>query len=181
MDRRRRYCIHRCAPPSITRLAVVQATPSTNRLYRTQPRSSRGLPSNRFSSHNPASLFTMASNPLASYYHSPTVSARLCPPDGPMPNGAQSAVPFPGNMVQANGVPGSSAGPPPAGVAPPQGLAAQRPGAPQQRGPNGVPFQSPTTAHSPPNPPNGPGTSQPTSGLGPVGANQSVAHADEPR
>ena len=72
---------HVCAPPSITRLAVVQAPPpSTNRRYRTQPRTSRGLRPNRFSSHNPASLFTMASDPPASQVDSPTVSAHLCLP-----------------------------------------------------------------------------------------------------
>ena len=38
------------------------------------------MPSNRVSSNNPASLFTMASDLLASQDHSPTAWARLCLP-----------------------------------------------------------------------------------------------------
>ncbi|KAI0676144.1 hypothetical protein C8Q78DRAFT_964327 [Trametes maxima] len=99
------------------------------------------------------------------------------PPPGTLPNGVQNAVPFPGNAPQPNGVPGTSAGPP-GGVPPPQAngpapqhAQGQRPVAPQQRAPNGAPFQSPTMAHSPPNVSGGPQQGNPASGIGPVGAN----------
>lgn len=48
----------------------------------------------------------------------------------------------------------------------------QRPVAPQQRGVNGAPFQSPTIAHSPPNASGGAQSSNPIGNMGPVGANQ---------
>ncbi|KAI1786017.1 hypothetical protein LXA43DRAFT_82822 [Ganoderma leucocontextum] len=94
---------------------------------------------------------------------------------GPLPNGAPSAVPFPGNGPQPNGVPGPSAGPPggppPQGPNMPQGPPNQRP-VPPQRGMNGGPFHSPTMAHSSPNAQGGPQQHNPMAG---VGQNQALA------
>ncbi|KAI0653019.1 hypothetical protein C8Q70DRAFT_656777 [Cubamyces menziesii] len=90
-----------------------------------------------------------------------------------MPNGAPNSIPFPGNATQANGVQGTSAGPP--GVAPPpsQGNAphlvqGQRP---PQRGLNGGLYHSPTMAHSPPNTQGGSQQGSAVGGMGPVGTN----------
>ncbi|KAI8985655.1 hypothetical protein BD414DRAFT_537151 [Trametes punicea] len=96
------------------------------------------------------------------------------PQSATMPNGAPHAVSFPGNASQANGVPGSSAGPPGGAPPPPQAHVAhmvpgQRP--PQQRGVNGGQFQSPTMAHSSPNMQGGPQQGNPAGGMGPIGTN----------
>lgn len=98
-------------------------------------------------------------------------ASQAIPPTGQL-NGAQSTIPFPGNAPQPNGVPGTSAGPPgPTGPQPSQNASQtmpnQRPG-PPQRMPAGN-YQSPTMAHSPPNPPPG---SQPINTMGAVGTNQ---------
>ncbi|KAI0331696.1 hypothetical protein GY45DRAFT_601182 [Cubamyces sp. BRFM 1775] len=90
-----------------------------------------------------------------------------------MPNGAPNSIPFPGNASQANGVQGTSSGPPGVAPPPPQGNAphlvqGQRP---PQRGVNGGQFHSPTMAHSPPNAQGGTQQSNPVGGMGPVGTN----------
>ena len=84
----------------------------------------------------------------------------LCPtaihhppqPSGPHPNGTPNSVPFPGNAPQPNGIPGPSTGLPgrPPGQNTPQFMPNQRPGPPQQRGANGVPFSSAKIANPTP-------------------------------
>jgi hypothetical protein len=104
---------------------------------------------------------------------------------GPMPNGAPGSMNFPlsGSVPQPNGIPGTPVGPSVPGLAPQQQqpgfqpmLPGQRPGGPQQRGPNnGPPFQSPTMAHSPQNPGGGPGPQQPPP-MGQLGPSPHMSH-----
>lgn len=102
---------------------------------------------------------------------------------GPMPNGAPGSMSFPMSGPQPNGMPGSSAGPSVAPGTPQQPqtgfqpmLPGQRPGVPQQRGPNnGPPFQSPTMAHSPQNSGVAPGQQQPPA-IGQVGPSPHMSH-----
>jgi hypothetical protein len=102
---------------------------------------------------------------------------------GPIPNGAPGPMSFPmqGPGPQQNGIPGTPGGPPAPGSTPQQQqpgfqpmLPGQRPGGPQQRGPNnGPPFQSPTMA---PQIPGGvPGQQQPPA-MGQLGPSPHLAH-----